>query len=254
MDSNTSAQLSSATAAIWARVRPSIVTGLSVQDRAIVAILSGNLDDETRAAALRAAHKLAGSLGTYGFKDGSEAARQLEQVWQSEARLKSSDAAGLAAVAVQLRLALPTDPLEDAAMSIQSRVPEAARGGGVLTVDDDETICLVVTGALAEHGYAATCVRDGRAAVDTIANPATRPQLVLLDIDMPGENGFRVLRRLRLAGVLVDTRVIMLTGRASSGEVHQAAALGAVDYVVKPLSIPLLIERVERAMALAPAA
>ena len=254
MDPNASAQLPSATAAIWERARPIFLARLALQDRAIVAVLSGDLDSETRAAALRAAHKLAGSLGTYGFNDGSEAARQLEQVWQSEAPLKSSDAAGLAVVAVQIRHALPADALDDVPAVLDAAAPEAADNGGVLIVDDDETICLVVKAALAERGYTASCVREGREAVDTIINPATRPRLVLLDIDMPGENGFRVLRRLRLAGALGDARVIMLTGRASTGEVHQAAALGAVDYLVKPLSMPLLIERVERAMALAPAA
>lgn len=251
MDPNTSAQLASNTAAIWERVRRSVETRLAMQDRAIVAVLTGNLDPDTRAAALRAAHALAGSLGTYGFMDGSEAAAQLEQVWGGTAPLKSSDAVGLATVALQLREALPGDPREDVATVSAAPVPLPAESGGVLIVDDDEAICTLVKSALSERGHASSSVQDGRAAVEAIVNPATRPRLVLLDINMPGENGFRVLRRLRLAGVGSEPRIIMLTGRASSGEVQAAAALGAIDYLVKPLSMPLLIERVERAMALA---
>lgn len=245
-------QVTSAVAGVWSRARPAVLAGVALQERAIVAVLAGELDTDTRANALRAAHKLAGGLGTYGFTEASAAAHQLEQVWESTAPLRSTDAASLAAVAVELRRGLPADGQTQTEMILAADIAIDADGASsacdVLVVDDDAVICAFVEKALSEKGYVTESVRDGRRAIDTISNPATRPRLVLLDIDMPGENGFRVLRRLRHAGALADTRVMMLTGRGSTATVQQAAALGAVDYLVKPFSAPLLIERVERAL------
>jgi DNA-binding response OmpR family regulator len=79
--------------------------------------------------------------------------------------------------------------------------------------------------------------------------PPLMADLVLLDWDLPGADGLSVLRRLADTGVLERTRVIMLTARASETETLKALELGAIDYVPKPFSVPVLVERVRRALA-----
>jgi DNA-binding response OmpR family regulator len=72
--------------------------------------------------------------------------------------------------------------------------------------------------------------------------------LIVLDVDLPGLDGLSVLRRLAQDGVLNRTRVIVLTARAGEREVLEALELGAYDHVAKPFSVPVLMQRVRRAM------
>jgi DNA-binding response OmpR family regulator len=71
---------------------------------------------------------------------------------------------------------------------------------------------------------------------------------VILDWNLPGLDGLRVLRRLKETGVLRRTRVIMLTARAGEPEVLQALELGAFDHVARPFSAPVISQRIRRAM------
>jgi DNA-binding response OmpR family regulator len=80
------------------------------------------------------------------------------------------------------------------------------------------------------------------------AEPGLRAPVLLLDWDLPGLDGLRVLRTLREHGVLDRTQVIMLTARGAEGEVIQALEAGAIDHVTKPFSVPVLMQRVRRAM------
>jgi DNA-binding response OmpR family regulator len=72
--------------------------------------------------------------------------------------------------------------------------------------------------------------------------------VIVLDWDLPGLDGLRVLRSLADDGVLQRSRVIMLTARVSEQEVLLALNAGAVDHVSKPFSVPVLMQRVRRAM------
>ena len=80
-------------------------------------------------------------------------------------------------------------------------------------------------------------------------DPELRPELILLDVDLPGLDGISVLRQLARDGVLDRSRVIMLTARAGETEVLEALELGAVDHVAKPFSVPVLMQRVRRALS-----
>jgi len=68
---------------------------------------------------------------------------------------------------------------------------------------------------------------------------------VLLDIGLPSLDGFGVLKEMRHQGALADTRVIMLTARSSEAETLRALGLGATEHLAKPLSIPVLLGRLD---------
>jgi two-component system, OmpR family, response regulator ResD len=114
--------------------------------------------------------------------------------------------------------------------------------GSVLVVDDEPTIAEVVARYLERAGYDARVAADGPAAVQAAADQ--RPDLVVLDLMLPGIDGLEVMRRLRDA----ETRriaIILLTARGEESDRIVGLRLGADDYVVKPFSPAELVARVD---------
>jgi diguanylate cyclase (GGDEF)-like protein len=120
----------------------------------------------------------------------------------------------------------------------------------VAIVEDDTVLGQLLEDALQTRGYRTRWISDGVAAAEalTAASPELVAPLLLLDWDLPGLDGLRLLGRMREQGLLARTRVIMLTARASEAEVLEALEAGAVDHVSKPFSVPVLMQRVRRAM------
>ncbi|HMV63201.1 MAG TPA: EAL domain-containing protein [Rhodocyclaceae bacterium] len=118
---------------------------------------------------------------------------------------------------------------------------EASRAR-ILIVDDDPLTRLMAGEALREGGYAVQEAEDGQQALELFS--ARRPDLVLLDVVMPGLGGFEVCARLRAldAGLLVP--IIMLTGLDDSESVQRAFDAGATDFISKPINWTLLRFRV----------
>jgi two-component system response regulator ResD len=114
--------------------------------------------------------------------------------------------------------------------------------GSILVVDDEPTIAEVVARYLARAGYEASTAGDGPSAVAAAA--ARRPDLVVLDIMLPGIDGLEVMRRLHEDG---DERVpvILLTAKGEESDRLVGLGRGADDYVVKPFSPLELVARVD---------
>jgi two-component system response regulator RegX3 len=110
----------------------------------------------------------------------------------------------------------------------------------ILIVDDDFAVREIVQQVLALEGYAVIEAATGRAGVH--AWEQHDPQLIILDIVMPGLSGLQVLTQLRQKG---DTPVIMLTRKSSEDDKVQAFELGADDYLSKPFSSRDLVVRVK---------
>ncbi len=101
----------------------------------------------------------------------------------------------------------------------------------VLVVDDDTLMREVLKALLREEGFVvAGEARDGQGALIQIER--TRPDLVCLDVNMPGMSGLDVLKIVKSRAK--DCRVVMITGDASMTTVREAVGLGAVGYIVKP--------------------
>ena len=112
-------------------------------------------------------------------------------------------------------------------------------GTKVLVVDDEPTVREVVVGYLRRDGHDVAEAADGNTALDLLE--ADPPDLVVLDMMLPGVNGLDILRRVRSTS---DIPVIMLTARAEESDRVSGLELGANDYVVKPFSPRELAARV----------
>ncbi|MDK9494297.1 response regulator transcription factor [Streptomyces katrae] len=125
-------------------------------------------------------------------------------------------------------------------MSTATGTPPSTPPARVLVVDDDPTVAEVVTGYLRRAGHEVGHAADGPAALDAAARYA--PDLVVLDLMLPGIDGLEVCRRLRAEH---PVPVIMLTARGDEDDRIAGLELGADDYVTKPFSPRELVLRVE---------
>ena len=122
----------------------------------------------------------------------------------------------------------------------------------VLVVDDNEMNRDMLARRLQRKGYDVIIAHDGDRALELIRDQ--RFDLVLLDVMMPGLNGLEVLKILREAHTATDLPIIMATARGESEDIVKALALGANDYVTKPLDFPVVLARVQTHLALKRAA
>jgi DNA-binding response OmpR family regulator len=112
----------------------------------------------------------------------------------------------------------------------------------VLVVEDEPTIAEIVCRYLARAGYSARSAGDGLAAVAAVSS--RRPDLIVLDIMLPGIDGLEVMRRIR-ADTEQPIGVILLTAKGDEHDRIAGLRLGADDYVAKPFSPAELVARVD---------
>jgi DNA-binding NtrC family response regulator len=121
------------------------------------------------------------------------------------------------------------------------------RPNQVLVIDDDEAAREILVELLGRIGFHAFAVADGRAGLEWLAGAAAQPQAVLLDLRMPGLDGFEVLRRYRAEGGTAP--VIALSAMDEKEAVVKAMRFGASDYLVKPIEPEELKEAIDRCSA-----
>lgn len=112
----------------------------------------------------------------------------------------------------------------------------------VLVVDDEPDITALVAYHLAREGYRVSTAASGPEALKAVAEQ--RPDLVVLDLMLPGQSGYEVLEELRRKEDTRDIGVVVLTARRDEGDRIKGLTLGADDYLVKPFSPRELVLRV----------
>ena len=127
----------------------------------------------------------------------------------------------------------------------QSVTPSSAH---VLIVDDDSNLAEMMGIALTQAGFRITVCGDGLQAVDDFVRVA--PDLVLLDVMLPGIDGVEVCRRIRK---ISGTPIVMITAKNDDSDVVTGLEMGADDYIVKPCPTNILIARVRARLRPTPA-
>lgn len=162
------------------------------------------------------------------------------------------DGAGLEAVHRAAKAALRAAKTAGRGAAVPSGLADAWDGESVdvAIVEDDEILAELLRHTLTTVGYRCLVLPDGTTAVDRLTDThrTIKARAILLDIDLPGRNGFEVLHELHRAGLTATSAVLVVTGRSSEEEVMRALRSGARDHVAKPFSVPLLVEKLRRIM------
>ena len=114
----------------------------------------------------------------------------------------------------------------------------------VLVVEDEDNIALALDFLMTREGYDHSRVADGAEALPRIR--ATHPDLVLLDVMLPGASGYEICQGVRLDPNLADVKILMMTARGSSIERRKGLAIGADGFITKPFELRELRNEVRR--------
>ena len=126
-----------------------------------------------------------------------------------------------------------------------------ARGGtaDVVIVEGEAALAEMLEYSVSNAGHEALTFRAGRSAIEYLAHelPPRHTPIVLLDLDLLGSEGFLALKD--ILATRPGLRVIVLSAQGAERDQIRALRAGAIDYLVKPLSIPILVAKVERLLA-----
>ena len=122
--------------------------------------------------------------------------------------------------------------------------------GKILFVEDDDIVVSVVGHRLVREGLEVVHFKDGAEAFQQASE--VDASLVILDVKLPGMDGFELLKRLRSSPVISNVPIIMLTGMGSEKDIVRGMELGASDYILKPFSPSELLARIRRFLKVHP--
>ena len=208
--------------------------------------------------AMLLAHNLAGSGATFGFPEISVAGQKVDVMLDQLLRnadesfaIKSGDFTMLESLTIELRnlcaAATERDDQGDGAWhagKVDDKTQNVKKEHFVLVIEDDVQMNELLCIKLRQRGVRVTGVSNGEAAMKIIGRDI--PDLIILDIKMPGMGGHELLRLVKQNPAYVSVPVLMLTGVAQEKDVVSALHAGAIDYVVKPVDVEQLIGRIEK--------
>ena len=117
----------------------------------------------------------------------------------------------------------------------------------ILLVDDNVTNLQVIFEALSPEGYELLVAQSGEDALETVSQAS--PDLVLLDVKMPGIDGFETCRRLRASEQTAQIPVIFLSAHANIEAIEKAQGMGASGYLTKPIQFDEVTAKVREVLA-----
>jgi CheY-like chemotaxis protein len=120
-------------------------------------------------------------------------------------------------------------------------------GERILIVDDNATNLKLVAYLLRANGYQVDTALDAESAIEVIG--VSRPDLILMDIQLPGIDGLELTRRLKADPVTRDIVIVAVTAYAMKGDQDKAMAAGCDDYITKPIDTRALPEAIARHLA-----
>jgi len=123
---------------------------------------------------------------------------------------------------------------------------------GILVIEDNQANIELIDFLLGAHGYTPLLASDGKEGLQLASQQ--RPDLVLLDLRMPGLDGYEVAAAIRKQPELAHTRIVAVTASAMAGERERIAAAGFDGYIQKPIDPETFISQIERFLAAQPVA
>ena len=239
----------------WDRAKPQTFERIDKLDDAAIALLDNNLSPDLSAAAARDAQTIADTIEKFGFQKGAGVARDLAERLGSRS-LSPVDGVPISELLLALRESLlgppsaprPTTPAAERARLATPGGPDALQesplaGRRVLVVDDEPMVSRGLTSLLSRRGLAVTALNDPLRFWSVLEE--TKPNLILLDLEMPRISGTELCRVVRNDRRWSELPVIFLTGHTDQASIQRVFAAGADDYVGKPFVPAELMMRIE---------
>jgi len=132
-------------------------------------------------------------------------------------------------------------PSDDSATT--APIPAAESVPLILLAEDNEANIITLSSYLEARGYQVCLAKDGNEAITLAATE--RPDLILMDIQMPEVDGFEAIQRIRQNPDIASVPIIALTALAMEGDRDRCLAAGANDYLSKPIRLRLLTEKIQ---------
>lgn len=233
--------------------------GIRAQLRELSALadrLSVAGDDRDALDALRReAHKIHGSAGSFGYHEASRLAAGMEATvkdWLDQPEDRDTDRGALARwfvvrLAETWRVDVPPTTRTDRPTGARRPPPDAADVPDVIVVEDDPALAELLEYGLGARGYRFASFRNGREALEylTALQVGNRSPLLLLDVDLPGMDGYSVFEVLQRERPSIY-RTVFTTVHGSEEEQLRGLEAGALDYLVKPISLRVALEKIRR--------
>jgi len=221
---------------MWGKFKENLGSQMVPFERAIAQISTGTLDRELRSSVKAEAHRLIGSLGSLGLPEGSEIARQIEELLEAES-LGQNEARRLKELVEQLKQAVENKPSTTAAAGDLNTA-----SGRLLVVDDDVVLTEHVKQEAITRGLQVQVATDLTAARRAISHHP--PNVILLDLSFPqtAENGFTLLTELHQRTPAIP--VLVLTGRNQLSDRVEVARLGGNAFLQKPITPQQILKAV----------
>ncbi len=229
---------------IWYQSKDQVVQRIEILEQATASLSNPSLDRELWQKAQQEAHILSGILGTFGFFEGTELARKIEQKLQLDDVKILEQIDHLNALIIALRQEIEQPPrrltLDTSPNEIEQQ-PDLTRSR-IMVVDDDPMMLAVLSSLLHPWGIQVFTLNDPQQCLEALSN--TPPDLLVLDIEMPKLNGIELCQQIRSKPCWDDLPIIFLTAHNNADIVNQVFELGAIDYINKPIIGPEFIVRI----------
>jgi len=235
----------------WDRVRPSAFMMIDRLDDAAIALLDNNLSSELKAAAESDAGQIVELAAKFGFQKGARVAHDIAERFGANT-LAPADGVEISEHLLALRENLVGAPSAPAASrstpsapaeSLEAAEPSPLQGRRVLVVDDEPMVSRGLVSLLGKRGLNVTALNDPLRFWTIVEE--TKPNLILLDLEMPKISGTELCRVIRNDRRWSEIPVIFLTGHTDQASVQRIFTAGADDYVGKPFVPAELMMRIE---------
>jgi diguanylate cyclase (GGDEF)-like protein len=230
---------------LWGRYRPVSLDRLKTLDELVTAAALGALDPDQRSRAAYEAHRLAGSVGMFGFVDGTRLAREVEHILGQPGALDPPSVARLAELVEALRRELDRDGPDEPSATTASAV-DSGPAPLVLLVDDDAVLGESLLQEATAAGLRARWTADMSSARACLAEGL--PAVILLDLGLSEGStaGLAFLRELR--GQHPSLPILVLTASEDFSARVAAARLGATGFVQKPIPPAQVVDALLQAL------
>ena len=230
---------------LWEKFKGTFIAQVEVIEQATQALTKGRLTVELQQNAKQEAHRLAGSLGIFGFTEGSALARRLEQLLETEGTIGQEQVLQISELVGLLQQQLskpPSVPASEPAPTSNS----ASSSLRLLVIDDDAALTERLKFEATAWNMLLDVAPDMKAARIAIAK--TPPDIILLDLTFPAptENGLTLLAE--LANQTPQIPIVAFTGRDSLSDRVEVARLGGRAFLHKPVSIEQIFKTVTQVL------